>query len=565
MRDFRILATNLTFMPDLQFTYQKDDRTAEGTWYRPNTPLLIFADHVLDGTSFTNHGGPIAGAPEGHPLRLVFWGDWWLNAGKPARIEIESSTQALLQSRYFSELTQYGIPSAPVWGGAIVVTEPTAPASAPDVRTISEKVVDLIDDLIDDDVFPDPDDGPRNLFVVVLPDGFTLDSNDADGAHRSDYDFDFPFDTDRFWAGWVRPQADRQTMMRVISHEVVEMMTDPEADAWHTEHTTGTNEVSDAGFSGGIPARPGVAQTAFVNGVRVQSYWSEKIHATVIPVDLDYGARLSATIRETGRRILTHGTFRIDESDRIGCPAFHECCIEDREYDWRVYGLDERARITAQWTRFAQPVFNWTINGTPITAGTITLHLDAEEFSGRTAIVTNRPVTLSFSHPPGMPHVLDVFANNPGCNFEITVGCRITDDSITGNVATDIIALPTITIGFTCADLLLEDAYIRQKAACYAAMIKRYVYQYKPTGKIRPEHGINWDFSELLRNRPAYFKPSHYQQLRWLIKVGRAAHALLEREQAIQFTKLLSEHAGVLSRTLIVRNDHNILFKESKE
>ena len=82
MTDFRLLVTTDFRVSDaLLFTYQKDDRTAEGVWSRPNAPVLIFADNVLDGASVTYHGGPMAGAAGGHPLQLVFWGEWRLGAG----------------------------------------------------------------------------------------------------------------------------------------------------------------------------------------------------------------------------------------------------------------------------------------------------------------------------------------------------------------------------------------------------------------------------------------------------------------------------------------------------
>ena len=130
------------------------------------------------------------------------------------------------------------------------------------------------------------------------------------------------------------------------------------------------------------------------------------------------------------------------------------------------------------------------------------------------------------------------------------MGCTVTDGSITGNVATNVIATPTVTIGFACAELLLEKAYTRQKSACLTAMLRRYIHNYKPLGRIRPEEGINWDPSELLRDRPAYFLPTHYQQLRWLTKVGRAAHAMLDPEEATRFTQALAVEAAVLARTL---------------
>jgi hypothetical protein len=79
-------------------------------------------------------------------------------------------------------------------------------------------------------------------------------------------------------------------------------------------------------------------------------------------------------------------------------------------------------------------------------------------------------------------------------------------------------------------------------------MVQRYVQNYKPLGRIRPEEGINWDPSELVRDRPAYFLPSHFQQLRWMMKAGRAAHALLGPEEAARFTRSLAGQAPVLAR-----------------
>lgn len=548
----RLVATKAIDTGVLLYTYQKDDRSAQGVWARPAGDVLIFADNTLDGSSFSYHGGATAGAPGGHPVQLVFWGSWWTNAGASARGAIEAATVAMLDSPYFDHLAQYGI-ARPLWRGSLIATEPGPPMSVADIKEIGRATVDLIDDLIDDDVFPDPDEGPRIIYIVVMPDGFVLRSGDALGAHRSGYDWDFIFDEpdeDRFWAGWIAPNADRQEMMWVMSHEIAEMLTDPESDGWHTENDTATNEVSDAGFSGGTAAAPGTQQTAFVNGCRVQSYWSNTHRATIIPMDHDYKARLRVRVHELRRQPLADGTFRLEADDQVGCPEFAACCLEDREYAWRVYGLDERARITLDTQRYAIPVSIWRINATPVSgSGTITLHLDVETFAGRTASTANRPVTLRFD---ARADRLDIFADNPGGNFDVVVTCSVRDGSITGNVATDIVCSPSIVVGFACAELQLENAYNRQKEACLRAMLDKYVVQYKPMGRIRPEEGINWDPRRLLQDIPAHLGPTGYAGLRWLADAGRAAGAVLPPERAARFQRKLANDATVLARNITV-------------
>ena len=74
-------------------------------------------------------GGAVAGAPGGHPLQLLFWGDWWNGPGATKCGLVEVRTRALLESGYFSELLQYGVPRAPVWRGSLIVTGPAPPSS----------------------------------------------------------------------------------------------------------------------------------------------------------------------------------------------------------------------------------------------------------------------------------------------------------------------------------------------------------------------------------------------------------------------------------------------------
>src|SRR5262249_28302022 len=141
------------------------------------------------GKTMSFHNGILAGTAEGVPVQLVFWDSWWNGPGNTTRELVEQQTQRMLKSRYFSQLTQYGIPHAPVWRGSITVTKPGAPATLP-VDKVTEEALDLIDKLIDDGVFPDPDDGPRIAFIVVFPPGFMITGTTAPpgGAHNYDYD-----------------------------------------------------------------------------------------------------------------------------------------------------------------------------------------------------------------------------------------------------------------------------------------------------------------------------------------------------------------------------------------
>ena len=97
-------------------THKLDDESYEGGWSLVHDPMVIFSDHNMDGNTMSNNGGAIAGTAGGVPVQLVFWGGWW-NTNAGTRAAIEAQTQRLLASRYFSQLTQYGIPHAPVWRG----------------------------------------------------------------------------------------------------------------------------------------------------------------------------------------------------------------------------------------------------------------------------------------------------------------------------------------------------------------------------------------------------------------------------------------------------------------
>src|SRR5690349_16900524 len=93
-------------------TYIFSERSFQSAWSHPDVPVLVFADSGLPGFSVQHHGGPVG---SGLPVELLFWGDWWNSPqGAARRVLLETRTQAVLASDYFSELKQYGI-ERPHW------------------------------------------------------------------------------------------------------------------------------------------------------------------------------------------------------------------------------------------------------------------------------------------------------------------------------------------------------------------------------------------------------------------------------------------------------------------
>ena len=201
-------------------------------------------------------------------MQLIFWGSAWNQAStNPSAGVILSNVQAILRSPWISGLRQYGIHRC-TFGGAIVVTSPPPPPTYND-----SDAQDLIWVLIDDNTFPEPDDtGGRNLYVVFMPPGSTYGPGGIRGKHVVASDFDFPGDIDHAWVGFIVTNTLNQ-LMSTFCHELAEMCTDPEGDAWTVSPATKGNEIGDVC---NIVDGP-------LNGVNVESYWSVFDNACLIP------------------------------------------------------------------------------------------------------------------------------------------------------------------------------------------------------------------------------------------------------------------------------------------
>jgi hypothetical protein len=234
----------------------------------------IFPGIAGPGTSITNQGGALIIRV---PVQLIFWGTAWLQSSTtPSANQIISAVQTILSGPYMSALRQYG-----VWrghfAGSLIVTSPNAPTG-----TFSEQQVkDLVWALIDDGHYPEPDDTDgRNLYCVILPVGVTSSSSPANvGNHSYATSPDF-LDYEKAWYAWIENDGalgNFNSAPRIFSHELVEACVDPEGDAWQINpvNSSNWNEIGDVCNS--------AAATALLNGVLVQSYWSQADNACIIP------------------------------------------------------------------------------------------------------------------------------------------------------------------------------------------------------------------------------------------------------------------------------------------
>jgi stage V sporulation protein SpoVS len=219
---------------------------------------------AVPSDSISDHGG--ARILDG-VLELIFWGAAWQTATGPSRADIVQAVQAMIAGPYLSELSQYGFRSL-VLRGTTIVLEPKPPKT--------DEVGKMVWNAIDSGVFPEPDDpGGRIIYMVLMPSGTSLPADGSRGAHSDPSDFDFPVDFERAWVGWVGPGTLDHTM-DVLSHELVESITDPEPDspAWRM------NREIHKGWEIGDACNETVDR---VNGLLLQAYWSERDKACVIP------------------------------------------------------------------------------------------------------------------------------------------------------------------------------------------------------------------------------------------------------------------------------------------
>jgi hypothetical protein len=217
-------------------------------------------------------------------VNLIFWGSGWNTNPQPtpSAQTVVNDAASILSGPYLSSLEQYGVFSnigstGSFFNRAFMVTSSNPPATFN-----TSNVAGFIVGLIDDGILDEPDEEPHpTLNCVFLPPGVAYAPPAGTPALNGLHTFAVWNDTDLFdldtnqraHFAWIL-YGSRPFISTTFSHELVEALTDPEGDAIQVNPTNPTNwnEIGDVCATAGT-----------VNGVTVQSYWSQQDRACVIP------------------------------------------------------------------------------------------------------------------------------------------------------------------------------------------------------------------------------------------------------------------------------------------
>jgi hypothetical protein len=371
----------------------------------------VFKYVTPSGIHATYNQGTIVGSAR---LELLFWGDFWKTATNPSLGDVVQAARSIVASPYLSELNQYGFQSLDMGGATIVSAPPPPPGSysGDDVRS-------LIWALIDNGNFPEPDDpGGRIIYMVFAPQGTQYANPDfpgAPGAHSDAEDQDFLVDWDHAWVGWL-DHGTLDIITLVFTHELVEIITDPEPDSgWTTGLAAPFDEFADIC----------VQQAGICTGFEVSAYFSKELNSCVVPCP-----PLRRVVDLSEQDVMLGTPLLLNQGD-VTAPGNSECF--SGSYHWWLWGQAEQITVTADVSSYAQPSIQWAVNGNQIFgSSTLTFPVDdtpdpLRDFQPLPAETADINATLSSDNL-----TLTLESKVGGGFVSFNVSCTVTEEQMPG-------------------------------------------------------------------------------------------------------------------------------------
>jgi hypothetical protein len=226
---------------------------------------------------FVDKHGLVLRTPQ---LHLAYWGTAWMpqSALTPTSAQVTRAVRTMIASAYMTGLAQYrGIQRGYVRGAAVITS------SDPPARFTDEQVARFVDDQLTAGTIPGPDADNQTLYGVVMPKGVKPRSSDWVGEHNYYVRWG-----QRIHYAWFADSDDLPGITGIVSHELVEAATDPEGDGFRGVKGAcsgpGWCEIADV-----------CASTSVLDGITVQSYWSNQAGACIVPVASSEKTDLSRT------------------------------------------------------------------------------------------------------------------------------------------------------------------------------------------------------------------------------------------------------------------------------
>jgi len=223
-------------------------------------------------TTLVDNGGPILTNVH---VQLIFWGTEWAGSPTPSATQVTNAVSNILAGPYMSALSQY----RNVGRGSLVGTTVVSTSNPPNNPFSNGDVSNFISGLIGAGTVPNPSTDSQLFYCVIMPRGYNSTQAGVIGEHTffttAGVNAHFAWATNN-----GSPGNELSSVTIIFSHELVESATDPEGSAF---------QVNAPGFCAPSPTSwceigdNCQANTGTVNGVAVQSYWSQRDMACIIP------------------------------------------------------------------------------------------------------------------------------------------------------------------------------------------------------------------------------------------------------------------------------------------
>jgi len=251
--------------PDRQRIPRGEARDIRGK----DTVIRTFADAPASTT--VSWGGQ--GIPQVKDVYLFFWGEQWQTTPppSPSAEDVFSDIVEILNSPYLSKLKQYFVRQNLSIAAAYMVKGGAGPNNGFSDWDVQQFVANQI-------LGYNIGFSLEAVYIVMMPPGIAPGDTSENGAHSYVYSTVGNADVHVAWVQYnTAGGRTRDNISEIFSHELAEMLTDPEGDSLQVDPRNGSswNEICDICVS-----------TARVNGVSVNSYWSDEDKACVVPIDI---------------------------------------------------------------------------------------------------------------------------------------------------------------------------------------------------------------------------------------------------------------------------------------